>query len=78
MIKAKCNNGNLIFGLSKENIDRLQKGQPIVFNLKDMGLEDRLVMIVYGETEDKIYESLVDLIDLKKTKIHDENSDNEN
>jgi hypothetical protein len=72
MIKAKCNNGDLIFGLSKENITRLQKGQPIVFNLKEMGLEDKEVVIMYGETEDDMYKDLVDLIDLKKTKIHDE------
>lgn len=78
MIKAKCNDGTLIFGLSKENITRLQQGQPISINLKDMGLEDRQVMIMYGETEDDMYKELVDLIDLKKTKIHDENSDNEN
>jgi hypothetical protein len=78
MIKAKCNDGTLIFGLSKENINRLQKGQQIVFNLKDMGLEDRQIIITYGETEDDMYKELVDLIDLKKTKIHDEDSNNEN
>ena len=35
-----------------------------------MGLEDRNILIVYGETEDKIYEDLVDFIDLGETKIH--------
>lgn len=77
MIKAKCNDGTLIFGLSKENVSKLQEGKPILINLKDMGLEDRKVIIMYGETEEKMYEDLVDLIDLNKTKIHDEDSDNE-
>lgn len=72
MIKAKLNNGDLLFGLSKQNIERMMKGEPVVFNLSSMGLEDRRVMIMYGETEDKIYEELVDHIDLKKTTIHDD------
>lgn len=76
MIKAKCNDGTLIFGLTKENITRLQQKQPISFNLKEMGLEDREIIIMYEETDEKIYEELVDLIDLKKTKIHDDNNSN--
>jgi len=70
MIKAKLNNGDLVFGLSKENLTRLEKGEPIVFNLKDMGLEDRRVMITFGETEEKLYEDMLEHIDLNKTKIH--------
>lgn len=77
MIKAKCNDGTLIFGLSKENVDRLKQGKPILINLKDIGLEDRQVIIMYGETEEKMYEDLVDLIDINKTKIHDEGNDNQ-
>lgn len=70
MIKAKLNNGDLIFGLSKKNLIRLQKGEPIVFNLKDMGLEDRKVMIAFGETEEQIYEDMIPHIDINKTKFH--------
>lgn len=70
MIKAKMNNGDLVFGLSRENLTRLQNGQPIVFDLKDMGLESRQVMITFGETEDDIYREMVDYIDLQKTTIH--------
>lgn len=70
MIKAKLNSGALVFGLSKENLIRLEAGEPIVFNLKDLGIEDRRVMITFGETEDKIYESMIDFIDLDKTKIN--------
>lgn len=70
MIKAKLNNGDLVFGLSEENIQRMKKGEPISINLKDMGLEDRKIMIAYGETEEKLYEAMLPYIDLSKTKIH--------
>lgn len=65
MIKATLKNGGLLFGLSKENIHRLMNGEPIQFNLKKMGLEDRNVIIMYGETEEKMYEELIDHITLK-------------
>ncbi len=70
MIKAKLSNGDLVIGITKENVDRLQKGMPIAFNLKDMGLEERCVIITYGETEEKLYTGMMDHIDLDKTKIH--------
>jgi predicted ThiF/HesA family dinucleotide-utilizing enzyme len=70
MIKATLNNGDLVFGLSEENIKRLKAGQPIAFNLKDMGLEERRVLITYGETEEDIYKEMTPYIDLDKTKIH--------
>lgn len=70
MIKAKLNNGDLVFGLSAENIKRLKDGQPIVINMKDVGLEERRIMITYGETEEKLYEKMLEHIDINKTKIH--------
>lgn len=70
MVKAKMTNGDLVFGLSDENIKRLKAGQPIKVNLKDMGLEDRNVFIVHGESEDKIFEGMLEYIELGKTKIH--------
>lgn len=70
MIKATLTNGDLVFGLSKENLIRLEKGEPIVFNLKEMGLEDRRVMITFGETEDSLYKDMMEFIDINKTKIH--------
>lgn len=54
MIKAKLTDGTLIFGLSKLNVEKLQQGMPILINLKDMELEDRKIVILYGETEDQI------------------------
>lgn len=70
MIKARLSNGDLVFGLSSENIKRLKDNQPIVINLKDVGLEDRRIMITYGDTEEKLYEEMIEHIDLDKTKIH--------
>lgn len=70
MIKAKLNNGDLVFGLSDENMKRLKNGEPIKFNLKDMGLDDQTIFIFCGESEDKIFEDLLPYIDLNKTKIH--------
>lgn len=70
MVKAKLNNGDLVFGLSAENVRRLKDGQPISVNLKDMGLEDRRIMITYGETEDDIFKDMLPYIDLDKTKVN--------
>ncbi len=70
MVKAKLNNGDLLFGLSEENITRLKNKQPILINLKEMGLESRNIIITYGETEEAIYKEMLDLIDIDKTKIH--------
>lgn len=70
MIKAKMSNGDLVFGLTSENINKLKDKQPIVINLKDLGLEDKKIIITYGETEDQIYIEMLEFIDLNKTKIH--------
>lgn len=70
MIKAKMTNGDILFGLSEENIKLLKEKKPIVINLKDVGLEERKIIICFGETEDKIFKDLIDFIDLNKTKIH--------
>ncbi len=76
MIKAKCNNGDLVFGLSKQNLIRLEKGEPIVFNLKEIGLEDRKVMICFGETENAIYNDMKKNFQIGETKIHIKNQEN--
>lgn len=70
MIKARINNGDILFGLNKKNLELLQQMKPIVINLKDMGLEERRVVICFGETEDKLFEELSEFMDLDKTKIH--------
>lgn len=48
MIKAvaKTNSGPLIIlGISDANMDRIRKNDPIVFNLRDLGLSDRWVCV---------------------------------
>lgn len=76
MIKAKCNNGDLVFGLSKENLTRLEKGEPIIVHLKELGLEDRRIMICYGETEKGIYDEMKEHFKIGETKIHIKNQEN--
>lgn len=56
MIKAKLNDGTLVFGLSKVNINKLQKGDPILFNMKELAESDRDVVIYVGDTEEKMAE----------------------
>jgi hypothetical protein len=69
MIKARKGK-TIILGLSDENIDRLKKGQPILFNMKkDLELEDYDVLIFNGRTEESMYESMLNEIDLNKTKL---------
>lgn len=55
MIKALAGK-NVILGLSEENVKRLKDNQPIKINLKDMGLPDQVIYIVYGATEEALYE----------------------
>jgi len=50
MLKARKGE-TLIFGLSEMNITRMKLGQPIKFNLKELGLEDRTVFLFYGKDE---------------------------
>ena len=64
MIKAlaKTDKGPLmIFGLSRENIERLQKGQPIKIDLSEMGMEGH-AMIFAGDTEATMAAELAELI----------------
>jgi hypothetical protein len=56
MLKARSGD-LLVFGLSAENLKRLQDGSPIAFDLKDLGATGR-VFIFYGETEADMRELL--------------------
>lgn len=51
MIKA-LSGKTIILGLSEMNISKLQEGYPINFNLKDIGLDDREVVIFVGKDEE--------------------------
>jgi hypothetical protein len=52
-------NGRVYFlGLSRGNIDRLTAGQPIKVNLADMGGPRIEVAILFGETEQSLFDEL--------------------
>lgn len=59
MLKAKLSNGDLVLGLSDENIKRLKAGRPIRFDARPMGY-DGCIAIVWGETELKIMHELTE------------------
>ena len=67
MIKAKTTTGDMVLGLSDENIKRLKDGQPIKFNMKEVIGIDADCIILYGETERHI---MRDLEIGTSTKIH--------
>lgn len=61
MIKFRVigNNGALLgFGLSEENIKRLKAGNPIYFDLAELGVDGFQVAIIYGETEEQIKQDM--------------------
>lgn len=62
MIKASGKTGDgrpfVLLGLSGENVTRMVAGEPVKLNLKDVGLDDIEVAIVYGKTESDIVEQL--------------------
>lgn len=72
MLKATVGK-TLLLGLSATNIARLKLGQPIKFNLSTMGLEDREIVIFYGEDEIAMKKQLEPLIG-PDTKFKDDRS----
>jgi hypothetical protein len=57
MLKARKGN-SIILGLSDMNLTRLKMGQPIKFNLKELGLSDHDVFIFNGKDERTMKEML--------------------
>jgi hypothetical protein len=47
-----------VFGLTAENMFRLQEGKPIAFNLSDIGLPSQAIVIVGGTDEKSIIEHI--------------------
>ena len=45
-------------GLSEENIQRLKEGQPILIHGEEIGLPEIKIAIMYGKTEQTLYEDL--------------------
>ncbi len=64
MIKFKTTGKNgavlLGFGLEEGNIERLKAGQPIYFQLDELGIEGHDVMIMYGKDQADITKQLED------------------
>ena len=58
MIKAKLNNGNVIFGITAENVRRMKDGKPIQIMMDELGLGDKKIFIMYGEDEHAIIDKL--------------------
>lgn len=64
MIKARLDNTEkpgkhiLLIGLSLENMTRLQKGEAIHFNMKELGMQDQEVIVMGGQDESAIVEEL--------------------
>jgi len=71
MIKAVTTKGDIILGLSNENIRRLKKGEPITFNLQELIGSDRNVIIFHGKTEKEMLKTMKPAIK-EATKIHEE------
>lgn len=57
MLKARYGD-NLVIGLSRRNLELLQSGKPIRFNLSDLNLPAGEVVIFFGETEQAMMEEL--------------------
>jgi hypothetical protein len=47
-------------GLEAENINRLIDGQPIAFDMAELGLPGQKILIMYGESQDDIKQQLRD------------------
>lgn len=58
MVKVLTANGDLIFGLSALNIERLMQGRPIEIQLADLGLPAGKIFIFYGATEASMTDEL--------------------
>lgn len=54
MIKALLGNRTVLIGLSARNIEQLQLGKPILFDLAVLGLPSQQIAVAAGATEDAI------------------------
>lgn len=51
----------VFLGITKENVDRMAKNQPILKDLAQIGLPGLAVVILYGETEEELVADLTAL-----------------
>lgn len=69
MIKASKKPNLMILGLSHENLKRLKGGEPIKFNMSELGLGNIDVFIFSGETESSMGEMMIDMTDYNHTEF---------
>jgi hypothetical protein len=60
MLKATAGD-HIFFGLSEMNMVKLREGKPIKIDMSELG-GTGIVIIFYGETEEKMREDLIDLV----------------
>ncbi len=67
MLKARIDTPNgqplLMFGLSGENIARLAAGEPIFFDLAELGIPHLRVSIFYGRHDDDLETACRGIVD---------------
>jgi hypothetical protein len=63
--------GTLIFGLSEINLEKLKAGDPILFDLAELGLPSQKVFIFHGKDEDTMKQMMKDKIHPYLTTIVD-------
>lgn len=62
MVKMTATTGDgrtiVIVGMSQANVDRIKAGEPLVWELKDVGIPSVIVTVMFVETEDAIAEEM--------------------
>jgi hypothetical protein len=62
MLKARAGD-HIFFGLSARNLQLLREGRPIRVRLQELDpTTTAIVVIFYGETEEKMREDLIDMV----------------
>jgi hypothetical protein len=74
MVKALTKD-TIILGLSDENLKRLKNGEPIKFNLNELGLDNMNVVIFNGKDEQEMYKMFKDNINPFTTVMKNSNAD---
>lgn len=77
MIKTKVGN-TIILGFSDINIEKLKNNEPIIFNLKDAGIEDidSNIMIFHSRSDESVRASLLMMVPMMENIIKTDNDAN--
>lgn len=58
MLKARLSNGDLVLGITDENVRRLKEGKPIRVNHAEVGDTQGDIYILHGETDGVLVEAI--------------------